>query len=268
MQVERYLTPGMLHSASENGLHIIILDSSRPLEAQGPFDAIVHKLPTSHTFYRQLRTFMEAHPACCIIDPLASIERVQQRNTMLSTFSPGVRFQMTVSPELSMQGFTSAHFVGNGATQLNATDTGPPSEASGVAGALDGSALNACVPEVATAPLYHSPSILEPFGRHRVDSGPQSNFVDRTQVCGTLGNKGQSECIVCAPQQCAVLAGTKAAEVEGILNVGGVGLPLLCKPLQSESSHAMVLITNKGGLQVRVCFSGVASRSAPYKRHT
>jgi hypothetical protein len=43
-QVSRYLTPHMLEVASQAGLDLCIINPSVPLEQQGPFDAIIHKL--------------------------------------------------------------------------------------------------------------------------------------------------------------------------------------------------------------------------------
>lgn len=43
-QVSRYLTPSMLAVAAGAGLELCLVDPAEPLELQGPFDAIIHKL--------------------------------------------------------------------------------------------------------------------------------------------------------------------------------------------------------------------------------
>jgi hypothetical protein len=43
-QAKRYLTPATLRAAAAAGLELAAIDTARPLEEQGPFDAILHKL--------------------------------------------------------------------------------------------------------------------------------------------------------------------------------------------------------------------------------
>jgi hypothetical protein len=256
VQVERYLTPSMLHSASEKDLDVAILDAMRPLHTQGPLDAIVHKLPKKHAFYRQLLAFMEAHPACRVIDSLTSIERVHQRSTMLSAFTPDV----TISRRQGDKGCPPVRPLGDRVTRQNVSPASTSSEA-----LRKGKALGGCTEHTARSQsnLPGVESILEastePAAVARGDSEPSRRH--RAEYLGSgrgpWGHADPLECVVCAPRQCVVHAGTNAAEIEGILDAEGVVLPLVCKPLQSESSHAIVLITNKRGLQVCSCLDSM-----------
>lgn len=44
-QVARYLTPGTLATAAKHGVALVQIDPHQPLDAQGPFNGIIHKLP-------------------------------------------------------------------------------------------------------------------------------------------------------------------------------------------------------------------------------
>jgi len=44
-QVARYLTPSMMETAASYGIQLVQIDPRQPLAAQGPFNAIIHKLP-------------------------------------------------------------------------------------------------------------------------------------------------------------------------------------------------------------------------------
>lgn len=43
-QVQRYLTPRMLQTAAEHKIVLKPIDYNQPLEPQGPFNVIIHKL--------------------------------------------------------------------------------------------------------------------------------------------------------------------------------------------------------------------------------
>ena len=55
-----------------------------PIADQGPFSAVLHKVPRGSSFEQQLREFAAAYPAVPIIDPIEKIAQIQSRERMLS----------------------------------------------------------------------------------------------------------------------------------------------------------------------------------------
>eukprot|EP00983_Pelagomonas_calceolata_P071500 1151268-Pelagomonas_calceolata.AAC.8 len=53
-QVSRYLTPSMKLAAANNDIELCLIDYMRPLNEQGPFDAIIHKLRPNKGLLRVL----------------------------------------------------------------------------------------------------------------------------------------------------------------------------------------------------------------------
>ena len=55
-----------------------------PIADQGPFSAVLHKVPRGSSFEQQLREFAAVYPAVPIIDPIEKIAQIQSRERMLS----------------------------------------------------------------------------------------------------------------------------------------------------------------------------------------
>ena len=64
-----------------------------PIADQGPFSAVLHKVPRGSSFEQQLREFAAAYPAVPIIDPIEKIAQIQSRERMLSAVGQ-LRFRM------------------------------------------------------------------------------------------------------------------------------------------------------------------------------
>lgn len=87
-QVARYAPQSIVDAAAARGLHLRMVDNSQPLAPQGPFSALVHKLPPGHIFQDHLRAYMAAHPECRVVDPPSAVAKVHSRVTMLAAFTP------------------------------------------------------------------------------------------------------------------------------------------------------------------------------------
>lgn len=66
IQVSRYLTKRMFEVAAARGMHLCTIDHTQPLELQGHFDAIIHKLPPN-----------AGEHACTQMTARASIQKAQ-----------------------------------------------------------------------------------------------------------------------------------------------------------------------------------------------
>lgn len=74
----------------KHGFDLVKLDLSRPLEQQGPFTVILHKLtdiialavqgdPEAHTMISQVEHYIRDHPEVAIIDPLDNVRNLLDR---------------------------------------------------------------------------------------------------------------------------------------------------------------------------------------------
>ncbi|KAK7103897.1 inositol-tetrakisphosphate 1-kinase-like isoform X2 [Littorina saxatilis] len=72
------------------GIELVKLDLTQPLDNQGPFDAIVHKVTdilakadngnaTSQQYIRNIQGYADSHPECMLLDPLDSTRRLLDR---------------------------------------------------------------------------------------------------------------------------------------------------------------------------------------------
>jgi hypothetical protein len=88
--VRRYATPSIIAAAATTGVDIVLLDAYAPLDTQGPFHAILHKLPPTHVFYTHLAAYCATHPDLVVLDDPKNVANVQNRHSMLSSVSPGL----------------------------------------------------------------------------------------------------------------------------------------------------------------------------------
>lgn len=72
------------------GIELMQLDLTQPLDTQGPFDAIVHKVTdilakanngnaTAQQYIKNIQGYKDRHPQCVLLDPLESIQRLLDR---------------------------------------------------------------------------------------------------------------------------------------------------------------------------------------------
>lgn len=76
-----------------------MVDNSKPLAPQGPFAALIHKLPPTHVFQDHLREYMAAHPECRVVDLPSSVTKVHSRVTMLAAFTPTLTIERPAGAE-------------------------------------------------------------------------------------------------------------------------------------------------------------------------
>lgn len=77
-----FVQPSLVAHARSKAVNLVPVDMSKPLEEQGPFDAIIHK-HGGEAWNKQLLEYKDRHPHVILVDPPAAIERLQNRITML-----------------------------------------------------------------------------------------------------------------------------------------------------------------------------------------
>ncbi|KAG0561233.1 hypothetical protein KC19_9G047500 [Ceratodon purpureus] len=77
-----FVKPSLIAHAKSKGVNLVCVDMRRPLEDQGPFDAIIHK-HGGEVWTQQLLEYKDRHPDLIIVDPPAAIEKLQNRISML-----------------------------------------------------------------------------------------------------------------------------------------------------------------------------------------
>uniref|UniRef100_A0A7S0RNW4 Inositol-tetrakisphosphate 1-kinase n=1 Tax=Chlamydomonas leiostraca TaxID=1034604 RepID=A0A7S0RNW4_9CHLO len=82
-KVSRYLTPAMIETAAAQGIELCLIDYRRPLQEQGLFDGIVHKLRPNKEWESNLLEYTRQHPEVTVIDHVDGIKTLQNRSTML-----------------------------------------------------------------------------------------------------------------------------------------------------------------------------------------
>ncbi|CAG9464409.1 unnamed protein product [Pedinophyceae sp. YPF-701] len=82
-KINRYLTSDFIELAAARDLELRILDLSRPIEEQGPFDVLLHKLPSDGKWMQELDDYVQRHPHTRTVDDPAAIKSLACRSTML-----------------------------------------------------------------------------------------------------------------------------------------------------------------------------------------
>lgn len=82
-----FLQDSLVSLAEVRGVDLIPVDPLLPLAQQGPFHAILHKLPGDASWNRQLAAYSAAYPDVVIVDPPDAIERLYNRASMLQAVS-------------------------------------------------------------------------------------------------------------------------------------------------------------------------------------
>lgn len=77
-----FVQPSLVAHAKSKGVNLVPVDMTKPLENQGPFDAIIHK-HGGDLWNQQLLEYKDRHPHVILVDPPAAIEKLQNRVSML-----------------------------------------------------------------------------------------------------------------------------------------------------------------------------------------
>ena len=78
-----FVRDSLVKIAEEEGIELVAIDVNCALSEQGPFDAILHKIPNDPQWNQHILSFSESHPEVVVIDPPDAIERLNNRMTML-----------------------------------------------------------------------------------------------------------------------------------------------------------------------------------------
>ncbi|XP_057249447.1 inositol-tetrakisphosphate 1-kinase 1 [Beta vulgaris subsp. vulgaris] len=112
-KVNTFIIPSLLTHAKNKGIDLILIDHTKPLLQQGPFDCIVHKL-YNDDWDHQLLEFKSKHPYVPVIDSPSAIRRLHNRVSMLevvnnlsiptSSFTIGVPNQILMTEQCQEEG--------------------------------------------------------------------------------------------------------------------------------------------------------------------
>lgn len=81
-KVKSFLQPKLEGLARKKGITFVAIDRNRPLDEQGPFDVVLHKL--SGRDWRQiLEDYRKEHPEVIVLDPPDAIQHLYNRQSML-----------------------------------------------------------------------------------------------------------------------------------------------------------------------------------------
>ncbi|KAH7352128.1 hypothetical protein KP509_19G031200 [Ceratopteris richardii] len=77
-----FLNESLLERAEAVGIHFIAVDLQRPLDTQGPFHVILHKLSSS-SWDEELADYVVSHPDVLVVDHPQFVNRLRDRISML-----------------------------------------------------------------------------------------------------------------------------------------------------------------------------------------
>eukprot|EP00890_Picochlorum_soloecismus_P001327 jgi/Picsp_1/2195/NSC_05659-R1_protein len=87
-KARKHVRDELLSCAERNGIKIVVIDEFRPLEEQGPFDAILQKI-RRREFEHELEDYVAKHPHVKLCDPPRATMLLRNRQSMLDVISPG-----------------------------------------------------------------------------------------------------------------------------------------------------------------------------------
>lgn len=85
-KTQSFMQPALIAHARSKGIIFAAIDRNRPLDEQGPFDVILHKL-TTEAWHQQLKAYKLRDPEVMILDPPEAIKKVYNRQSMLQEVS-------------------------------------------------------------------------------------------------------------------------------------------------------------------------------------
>eukprot|EP01026_Neomeris_dumetosa_P047729 TRINITY_DN4107_c0_g1_i10.p1 TRINITY_DN4107_c0_g1~~TRINITY_DN4107_c0_g1_i10.p1 ORF type:complete len:440 (-),score=68.59 TRINITY_DN4107_c0_g1_i10:1243-2562(-) len=94
----RYLTKKVVSLAADDDIEVFLIDPTRSIEEQGPFHAIIHKLTSNKAWEQLLLKYSTKHPQVVILDEVAAIRPIQNRETMLASLGDGLILRPPKSP--------------------------------------------------------------------------------------------------------------------------------------------------------------------------
>ncbi|CAI5525630.1 unnamed protein product [Closterium sp. Naga37s-1] len=74
-KINSFLQEKLQRESIRKGIELVKIDLSKPLAEQGPFDAILHKIP-SQQWYEELEEYQLSRPDVLVIDPPEAIARL------------------------------------------------------------------------------------------------------------------------------------------------------------------------------------------------
>ena len=109
-KIKSFVQDRLVRESRQKGIQLIKIDLHRPLDEQGPFDAILHKVP-SREWYQGLREYQLARPDVLVVDPPEAVQRLFNRVSMLQAVEQlqyecghrvGIPKQMVVTSETGL----------------------------------------------------------------------------------------------------------------------------------------------------------------------
>ncbi|CAL0325354.1 unnamed protein product [Lupinus luteus] len=81
-KVATFIQQSLIDYANNHGIDLIQIDPTKPLQQQGPFRCIIHKLYTQQ-WIDHLNQFSSQNPTTIVIDPMERVNRLHNRVSML-----------------------------------------------------------------------------------------------------------------------------------------------------------------------------------------
>jgi Inositol 1,3,4-trisphosphate 5/6-kinase pre-ATP-grasp domain len=279
LQLKRYLTPVVRALAAEQGLELVPIDTVQrapSLDAQGPFAAVVHKLPLDHAFFASLQQYVVAHPEIKVIDPPHLIAPLHDRAEMLRCLAERIRFSRHAAPS-AVEPLSSAppardamtpHSGGQSDARASTDDAlanvwsgvrrtdSRRGRTSGVA-VPDQPMLGQSLPGDSSSSLCSSSlSGLRSATSPTSAGGASDSSSDATPHAAlnwaALSRYGAA--VIAAPCSVVLRRGTSLREMRAAVAEGGLVFPCISKPLDSGggiASHSLALLLRLDALQVR-----------------
>ncbi|KAK9868299.1 hypothetical protein WJX84_009842 [Apatococcus fuscideae] len=88
-KAKKHLKGSLLARAANAGIQIKVVDPDQPLEEQGPFDVVLHKVNRNKAWRGAFIQFQKRHPEVRVLDAFDAIKTLQCRETMLQPFDEG-----------------------------------------------------------------------------------------------------------------------------------------------------------------------------------
>lgn len=81
-KIKSFLQPKLEGLARKKGITFVAIDRNRPLDEQGPFDIVLHKL-SGRDWRQNLEEYRTSHPEVIVLDPPDAIQHLYNRQSML-----------------------------------------------------------------------------------------------------------------------------------------------------------------------------------------
>jgi inositol-1,3,4-trisphosphate 5/6-kinase/inositol-tetrakisphosphate 1-kinase len=155
-KVKSFIQPSLVEHAKSKGVRLVRVATARPLEDQGPFDAILHK-HGSEAWTQHLLDYKARHPRVVLVDPPAAIDKLQNRVSMLEAVH-----HLRLPPRLGTCGIPKQLIVADTSSERISTDLTFPVIAKPIV--ADGSATSHAMFLLfnpAGLPKLHPPFVLQ-----------------------------------------------------------------------------------------------------------